>query len=99
MNEINASKRARMAAQEKSEADKILVVKQAEAEAEAKCLQVRLVFLCYSSIFKYLTEEAGIPVCNVHCRFTTVHLKLSLQRVDDPSSGKSSALPFVCRFN
>eukprot|EP00922_Rhytidocystis_sp_ex-Travisia-forbesii_P029192 GHVS01042746.1.p1 GENE.GHVS01042746.1~~GHVS01042746.1.p1 ORF type:complete len:294 (-),score=33.21 GHVS01042746.1:608-1453(-) len=39
MNEINASKRNRIAAQEKAEADKLLTVKRAEAEAEAKYLQ------------------------------------------------------------
>ncbi len=39
MNEINAAQRMRMAAQEKGEADKILTVKAAEAEAESKALQ------------------------------------------------------------
>ncbi|CEL94429.1 unnamed protein product [Vitrella brassicaformis CCMP3155] len=39
MNEINASKRQRVATQEKAEADKVLIVKKAEAEAESKYLQ------------------------------------------------------------
>lgn len=39
MNEINAAKRLREAAQERGEADKILKVKAAEAEAESKALQ------------------------------------------------------------
>lgn len=39
MNEINAAQRQRVAANEKGEADKILQVKKAEAEAEAKKLQ------------------------------------------------------------
>lgn len=39
MNEINAAQRQRVAAQEKGEADKILLVKKAEAEAESKRLQ------------------------------------------------------------
>lgn len=39
MNEINAAQRIRMAAQEKGEADKILMIKAAEAEAESKRLQ------------------------------------------------------------
>jgi len=39
MNEINAQKRLREAAKEKAEADKIVQVKGAEAEAEAKYLQ------------------------------------------------------------
>lgn len=39
MNEINAQKRLREAAQEKGEAEKIMKVKAAEAEAESKALQ------------------------------------------------------------
>lgn len=39
MNEINAAQRMRAAATEKGEAEKILMVKQAEAEAESKALQ------------------------------------------------------------
>merc|ERR1712070_602193 len=38
MNEINAAQRARVAAQDKAEAEKIMVVKAAEADAEAKYL-------------------------------------------------------------
>ena len=39
MNEINAAQRLRMAASEKGEADRILKVKAAEAEAQSKALQ------------------------------------------------------------
>lgn len=39
MNEIDASRRLRMAATEKAEADKVLKIKAAEAEAESKFLQ------------------------------------------------------------
>lgn len=39
MNEINAAQRSRMAAAERGEAERILVVKAAEAEAESKALQ------------------------------------------------------------
>jgi regulator of protease activity HflC (stomatin/prohibitin superfamily) len=39
MNEINAAQRQRVAANERGEADKILKVKQAEAEAQSKALQ------------------------------------------------------------
>eukprot|EP00921_Rhytidocystis_pertsovi_P008817 GHVQ01014335.1.p1 GENE.GHVQ01014335.1~~GHVQ01014335.1.p1 ORF type:complete len:284 (-),score=38.95 GHVQ01014335.1:255-1106(-) len=39
MNEINANKRLRMAAVEKAEAEKVRIVKDAEAEAESKYLQ------------------------------------------------------------
>lgn len=38
MNEINAAQRARVAAQDRAEADKIMVVKAAEADAESKYL-------------------------------------------------------------
>ena len=38
MNEINAAKRNKQAAAERAEADKILLVKAAEAESEAKYL-------------------------------------------------------------
>jgi regulator of protease activity HflC (stomatin/prohibitin superfamily) len=41
MNEINAAQRMRVAATEKGEADKILQVKAAEAEAESKALSGR----------------------------------------------------------
>ena len=41
MNEINANRRLRIAAQEKAEADKIMAVKRAEAEAESKYLNGR----------------------------------------------------------
>lgn len=39
MNEINTAKRMRMAAEERGEADRILQVKKAQAEAESKALQ------------------------------------------------------------
>jgi regulator of protease activity HflC (stomatin/prohibitin superfamily) len=39
MNDINAAQRAQVAAQARGEADKILKVKQAEAEAQSKALQ------------------------------------------------------------
>ncbi len=39
MNEINAAQRQRVAASEKGEAERILVVKQAQADAESKALQ------------------------------------------------------------
>lgn len=41
MNEINANRRLRVAAQEKAEAEKIMVVKKAEADAESKYLNGR----------------------------------------------------------
>ena len=41
MNEINAAQRLRIAATEKGEAERILRVKSAEAEAQSKALQGR----------------------------------------------------------
>ena len=43
MNDINAAQRAQVAAQARGEADKILKVKQAEAEAESKALQGKVI--------------------------------------------------------
>jgi len=40
MNEINAAQRMRMAAKEKAEADRIMVVTRAQGDAEAKFLEV-----------------------------------------------------------
>lgn len=41
MNEINAAQRMRMAAKEKAEADRVMVVTRAQGDAEAKYLEVR----------------------------------------------------------
>jgi len=41
MNDINAAQREQVAANARGEAEKILVVKKAEAEAESKALQAR----------------------------------------------------------
>merc|ERR550537_185642 len=41
MNQVESQRRMRMATQEKAEAEKILVVKAAEADAESKCLSGR----------------------------------------------------------
>ena len=41
MNEINAAQRMRMAAKEKAEGDRVMVVTRAQGDAEAKYLEVR----------------------------------------------------------
>ena len=46
MNEINANKRKRIAAGETAEAQKIVAIKRAEAEAESKYLQGRDLYFC-----------------------------------------------------
>ena len=66
MNAINAAQRERVAAEEKGEADKILVVKQAEAEAQSKKLQGQGIADQRSAIVDGLREsvlefQQGVP--------------------------------------
>jgi len=48
MNEINAAQRMREAAMQKAEADKVMVVKRAEASAEAKCAAALFIHADYA---------------------------------------------------
>ena len=57
MNEINANKRLRIAAHEKAEADKIIVVKQAEGEAESKFLQGQGSLFLFLFLFLFLIKQ------------------------------------------
>lgn len=57
MNEINAAQRMRMAAQERGEAERILRVKNAEAEAQSKALQGRGVADQRKAIAEGLSES------------------------------------------
>ncbi len=57
MNEINASQRLRYAATEKGEADKIIQVKAAEAEAESKALQGKGIADQRKAIIEGLSES------------------------------------------
>jgi regulator of protease activity HflC (stomatin/prohibitin superfamily) len=59
MNEINAAQRLRVAAQEKGEADKILQVKAAEAEAESKALSGKGIADQRRAIVNGLRESVG----------------------------------------
>jgi regulator of protease activity HflC (stomatin/prohibitin superfamily) len=59
MNEINASRRLRMAAAERAEAEKILAVKQAEAEAESKHLQGQGIARQRKAIVDGLRDSVG----------------------------------------
>ena len=59
MNEINASRRLRMAATERAEAEKILIVKQAEAEAESKHLQGQGIARQRKAIVDGLRDSVG----------------------------------------
>ena len=57
MNDINAAQRAQVAAQARGEADKILKVKQAEAEAESKALQGKGIAAERQAIIDGLSES------------------------------------------
>ena len=59
MNEINAAERLRYAATEKGEAEKILVVKAAEAEAESKALQGKGIADQRRAIIEGLQDSVG----------------------------------------
>ncbi len=59
MNEINAAQRLRVAANEKGEAEKILKVKQAEAEAESKALQGKGIADQRRAIIEGLKDSVG----------------------------------------
>ena len=71
MNAINAAQRERVAAEERGEADKILVVKQAEAEAASKKLQGHGIADQRSAIVDGLREsvlefQQGVPGTDAH---------------------------------
>lgn len=59
MNEINANKRLRMAAFEKAEADKMVLVKRAEAEEESKYLQGEGIARQRGAIVEGLRDSVG----------------------------------------
>merc|ERR1712137_1432395 len=65
MNQINANKRLRVAAYEKAEADKVVLVKTAEAEAEAKFLQGQGIARQRSAIVEGLKSSLGMEGENV----------------------------------
>jgi len=97
MNEINTQKRSRAAAQEKAEADKILKVKDAEADMEAKHLsgqgvaEMRIAITkgCQESI-EDMTNEVGLAPHDV------VHMMLVTQYLDTlkdfATSGRSAVM-------
>ena len=66
MNEINASRRLRLAATERAEADKILTVKQAEAEAESKHLQGQGIARQRRAIVDGLRDSVGEFQDSIH---------------------------------
>ena len=66
MNEINASRRLRLAAAERAEADKIVLVKQAEAEAESKYLQGQGVARQRKAIVDGLRDSVGDFTESIH---------------------------------
>ena len=71
MNEINAAQRLRVAATEKGEADRILKVKAAEAEAQSKALQGKGIADQRKAIVEGLREsvdefQRGVPGATAH---------------------------------
>lgn len=66
MNEINASRRLRLAATERAEAEKILAVKQAEAEAESKQLQGQGIARQRKAIVDGLRDSVGEFTDSIH---------------------------------
>ena len=66
MNEINASRRMRLAATERAEAEKILSVKQAEAEAESKHLQGQGIARQRKAIVDGLRDSVGDFTESIH---------------------------------
>lgn len=65
MNEINAASRSKQAAKEKAEADKIVLVKQAEADAEAKFLQGTGIAKQRKAIVDGLRDSVGTFTSNI----------------------------------
>lgn len=66
MNEINASRRLRLATTERAEAEKILAVKQAEAEAESKYLQGQGIARQRKAIVDGLRDSVGDFTESIH---------------------------------
>lgn len=66
MNEINASRRLRLAMTERAEAEKILAVKQAEAEAESKYLQGQGIARQRKAIVDGLRDSVGDFTESIH---------------------------------
>merc|ERR1719440_2299262 len=65
MNEKDANRRLREAAQDKGEAEKLLMVKQAEAEAESKFLQGQGIARQRAAIIDGLKQSLGAAESNI----------------------------------
>ena len=98
MNEINAAQRLRVAAEEKGEAERILKVKAAEAEAQSKALQGKGIADQRREIINGLKDsvdefQKGIPGASAQ---DVMNLILITQYFDTlkeiGSSGKSNAI-------
>jgi regulator of protease activity HflC (stomatin/prohibitin superfamily) len=92
MNEINASRRLRVAAIEKAEANKVLLIKDAEADAESKYLSGVGVARMRAAIINGFKEnidnmrDAGItPEASIHMMLTTQYFD-TLQKFSDKSN-------------
>jgi len=95
MNQIEANRLLREAASEKAEADKVLLVKQAEAESESKVLQGEGTARCRTAIVEGLREAVeGKSKTKLKANEVTELLLLTqyLDTVEKMSQGKSSTL-------
>lgn len=101
MNEINAAQRLREAAQEKAEADKILSVKAAEAEAEAKYLsgtgvarqRQAIVDGLRDSINDFSTNVPGTTASDVMNMMMTVQYLDMLKDIGNNAANQTIFLP------
>jgi regulator of protease activity HflC (stomatin/prohibitin superfamily) len=95
MNQINANRRLRQAAEEKAEADKIVMVKAAEAEAESKFLQGQGVARSRAAIVQGLREAvAGNDPKALQAKDITELLLMTqyLDTLEKLSQGKSTTI-------
>ncbi len=95
MNEINAAQRLREASREKGEAEKILKVKSAEAEAESKALQGKGIADQRKAIINGLQEsvdefQKGIPGSTAQDVMNLVLITQYLDTLKDIGSNSSS---------
>lgn len=95
MNEINAAQRLRVAASEKGEADRILKVKAAEAEAESKALQGRGIADQRRAIVEGLREsvdefQKSVPGTSAHDVMSLVMMTQYFDTIKDLGSSSRS---------
>jgi regulator of protease activity HflC (stomatin/prohibitin superfamily) len=100
MNEINMAKRLRLAATEKGEAEKIAIVKKAEAEADSKKLQGQGIANQRKAIvdglresIKELSDATGIKAEEVQALILTTQYFDTLKSMSDHSKATTVFMP------